>query len=44
MELAYFTFIEIHSLEDTLYLRTVFEAGYKAGAQNQIKDSHCESL
>ena len=31
MELAYLEFIETHNLEDNLYLRTIFEAGYMAG-------------
>jgi hypothetical protein len=33
LEKAYYIFLEENSLEDTLFLRSVFEAGYKAGSK-----------
>lgn len=34
MELAYYRFIEENSLEDTLYIRTIFQAAFEAGQRS----------
>jgi hypothetical protein len=44
MEQSYKEFIAEHGIQDTLFTRTIFNAGYNAGVQNQIDESKCEGL